>query len=367
MIVFNALVDNLMAEIKLLYDTENIDGEFCIDLLVVFDRESHAWPIAKNADVISKGVSLRTILGSEAIKGISSGCGNKEIGTSTIEEVGSTKKKRKAQEANVETDILEQSNSFVNQEFSQEPTRQVLKRPSKKVSQLSGSDLGLPNDTSNPPKNAQQSSRISVSRITRDMSLQYPSHNGFADRAYQTHVKQSLLPSTPQTPYVTRAYVVFQDTPSENLGPMRPPNPYPVTRLLPSANQAYQTNTRTTMTTPVSLGLNRAELEYPDMVKYPNANRFNPQVISPSTTPSALNTQPQSNLNTRLPLSNLTNLNRPTLPGIQRLEFFAPSNRSSAVRPNLPKVSNPSGSNSVQQALSPFEPTHHVSNSNTYN
>ncbi|KAH9819539.1 hypothetical protein DFH28DRAFT_868476, partial [Melampsora americana] len=70
MIVIQSLVNSLMSDINILYNVENADGEFCISRHVVFNLEKHAWPIAKNADVISKGVSLRCILGSEAIEGM---------------------------------------------------------------------------------------------------------------------------------------------------------------------------------------------------------------------------------------------------------------------------------------------------------
>ncbi|KAH9807956.1 hypothetical protein DFH28DRAFT_1227700 [Melampsora americana] len=68
--VFQALVDNLMANVDLLYDRANPDKDFPIRRRVVFNQLDHAWPIAKNADAITQGASLRAILGSEAIDGI---------------------------------------------------------------------------------------------------------------------------------------------------------------------------------------------------------------------------------------------------------------------------------------------------------
>ncbi|KAH9807000.1 hypothetical protein DFH28DRAFT_918132, partial [Melampsora americana] len=68
--IFTELVRNLITECDRLYDCANADRNFPIQRRVLFNEEKHAWPIAKNADIISQGVSLRAFLGSEAINGI---------------------------------------------------------------------------------------------------------------------------------------------------------------------------------------------------------------------------------------------------------------------------------------------------------
>ncbi|KAH9820384.1 hypothetical protein DFH28DRAFT_850684, partial [Melampsora americana] len=69
--ILQYLANKLVSDFDLLYDLEDDDGEFLIDRRLVFNLEDHAWPIAKNADIIlGHGVSLRAILGSEAIEGM---------------------------------------------------------------------------------------------------------------------------------------------------------------------------------------------------------------------------------------------------------------------------------------------------------
>ncbi|KAH9821925.1 hypothetical protein DFH28DRAFT_854395, partial [Melampsora americana] len=68
--VFQALVKNLISDVDELYNRTNPDGNFVIRMQVLFNEVDHAWPIAKNADIIAQGVSLRAFLGSEAIDGI---------------------------------------------------------------------------------------------------------------------------------------------------------------------------------------------------------------------------------------------------------------------------------------------------------
>ncbi|KAH9819747.1 P-loop containing nucleoside triphosphate hydrolase protein [Melampsora americana] len=68
--VMKALVAQLMSAFDKLYDEDNPEHDCLIDRRDMFNLEDHAWPIAKNADVISQTLSLRAILGSEAIDGI---------------------------------------------------------------------------------------------------------------------------------------------------------------------------------------------------------------------------------------------------------------------------------------------------------
>ncbi|KAH9807256.1 hypothetical protein DFH28DRAFT_831380, partial [Melampsora americana] len=68
--VYQALVADLMSDFNSLYDRANPDKNFVIRRQLVFNQEDHAWPIAKNADIITNGCSLRGFLGSEAIHGI---------------------------------------------------------------------------------------------------------------------------------------------------------------------------------------------------------------------------------------------------------------------------------------------------------
>ncbi|KAH9807215.1 hypothetical protein DFH28DRAFT_859728, partial [Melampsora americana] len=68
--IMKTLVAKLISEFDRLYDEDNPDDDCPIERRVMFNEQDHAWPIAKNADVISKGVSLRAILGSEAIEGM---------------------------------------------------------------------------------------------------------------------------------------------------------------------------------------------------------------------------------------------------------------------------------------------------------
>ncbi|KAH9820154.1 hypothetical protein DFH28DRAFT_868469, partial [Melampsora americana] len=69
MLVMKTLVGKLVADFDRLYAEECEENEFEIDKDVIFNK-NHAWAIAKNADVLSQGVSLRGILGSEAIDGM---------------------------------------------------------------------------------------------------------------------------------------------------------------------------------------------------------------------------------------------------------------------------------------------------------
>lgn len=66
--IMKDLVSCLVEAFEVLYQQANTDGEFEIPPEMVFNIEDHAWPIAKNADIISQGVSLRGILGSQSIK-----------------------------------------------------------------------------------------------------------------------------------------------------------------------------------------------------------------------------------------------------------------------------------------------------------
>lgn len=68
--IMKDLVSRLVEAFEVLYQQANTDGEFEIPPEMVFNIEDHAWPIAKNADIISQGVSLRGILGSQSIKGM---------------------------------------------------------------------------------------------------------------------------------------------------------------------------------------------------------------------------------------------------------------------------------------------------------
>ncbi|KAH9812300.1 hypothetical protein DFH28DRAFT_825024, partial [Melampsora americana] len=69
MLVMKSLVARLLADFNRLYEEESEEEEFEIDKDVIFNK-NHAWAIAKNADVLSQGVSLRAILGSESIDGM---------------------------------------------------------------------------------------------------------------------------------------------------------------------------------------------------------------------------------------------------------------------------------------------------------
>ncbi|KAH9817674.1 hypothetical protein DFH28DRAFT_876307, partial [Melampsora americana] len=69
--IMQYLANKLVLDFDLLYNLEDDNGEFLIDRRLIFNLEDHTWPIAKNADVIlQQGVSLRAILGSEAIEGM---------------------------------------------------------------------------------------------------------------------------------------------------------------------------------------------------------------------------------------------------------------------------------------------------------
>lgn len=68
--IIKILVDNLVSEFNLLYDLQNPNNDQFIKRSTMFNIEKHAWPIAKNADIISQGVSLRGILGSEGLDGM---------------------------------------------------------------------------------------------------------------------------------------------------------------------------------------------------------------------------------------------------------------------------------------------------------
>ncbi|EGG08570.1 uncharacterized protein MELLADRAFT_105027 [Melampsora larici-populina 98AG31] len=70
MVIIKILVKNLVSEFNLLYDQQNPNKDQVIKRQTMFNIEKHAWPIAKNADIISQGVSLRGFLGSEALDGM---------------------------------------------------------------------------------------------------------------------------------------------------------------------------------------------------------------------------------------------------------------------------------------------------------
>ncbi|EGG06249.1 uncharacterized protein MELLADRAFT_63587 [Melampsora larici-populina 98AG31] len=70
MIIMKDLVSQLILDFNTLYTKECDEYEMELDCKDIFDKEKHAWPIAKNADIISQGVSLRGIFGSEAMDGM---------------------------------------------------------------------------------------------------------------------------------------------------------------------------------------------------------------------------------------------------------------------------------------------------------
>ncbi|EGG03828.1 uncharacterized protein MELLADRAFT_109022 [Melampsora larici-populina 98AG31] len=67
MIIMKELVSQLMSDFNTLYSKECEEYEMELDCEDIFDKEKHAWPITKNADIISRGVSLRGIFGSKAM------------------------------------------------------------------------------------------------------------------------------------------------------------------------------------------------------------------------------------------------------------------------------------------------------------
>ncbi|KAH9821153.1 hypothetical protein DFH28DRAFT_1190873 [Melampsora americana] len=70
MIIMKELVSQLIIDFNNFYNQECNEYEMDLDCKDIFDKENHAWPIAKNADIISQGVSLRGIFGSEAMEGM---------------------------------------------------------------------------------------------------------------------------------------------------------------------------------------------------------------------------------------------------------------------------------------------------------
>lgn len=65
-----ALVSSLLSDFNTLYDQDDPEDNCFIDRVVMFNKEEHAWPIAKNTDIIVEKDQLCAILGSESIEGM---------------------------------------------------------------------------------------------------------------------------------------------------------------------------------------------------------------------------------------------------------------------------------------------------------
>ncbi|KAH9814072.1 P-loop containing nucleoside triphosphate hydrolase protein [Melampsora americana] len=319
--VIQSLVNSLMSDIDILYNVENADGEFCISRHVVFNLEKHAWPIAKNADVISKGVSLRFFLGSEAIDGMFkcildciSKWQNSEIYLSNVSDIAqlykirvaaATKrfeqsqqkktetitKKRDSQLAHLDNDISYKSKPVLispDTSIEQNRSTQTTHRPSKRSLQVAKRPLAKRSavDGSNSQNAYHQTNCATFETVEREGLLQQSSQNG-------------ILPPTPQTPDFI-------------------------------ANPTRGLDSRADF-----IGTNPSQKPYTDLFHTPVCMGRPIHTNFPLTTPLETKSHSSSynedvgfnvrHLNNRSPLSNRSNYNHVTLPGIQTFDSLGSS------------------------------------------